>query len=189
MYSSYEKKHIFMVMAFGIALMIPVLLLFLPATIADVLFYNRANWIIYLPFEVYLTYGVGLALWFLSSLLLWLLNLNKWSFLFTGIAVICSGALFYFASQTYVIIKAESIAVKPLFQSEEKVYTWNEVEKLVYYEVSPEEKGNSIIHLQLADDEVIELSENGYVASIKSAIFDKVRGLEKEVVYTNRYEK
>ena len=185
MYRRYENKHIFMVASFGIALLIPVFLLLLPSAIADVLYFDRANWIIYLPFEIYLTYGIGLLLWLVSSLLLWLLNLNKWSIIFTGAAVLCSGALFYFASQAYIIIKDDSIAVKSLFQSEEKVYSWNEIEKVVYYEVPPEQKGNSVIQLVFTEDKIIELSENGYVAPIKTAMFDKVRKLEKEVVYAD----
>ena len=183
MYKNYGSQHVFMVLAFGMALFTPLLLLLVPSTVADLLYFERSNWIIYLSGNIYLTYGIGFGFIILAFLLLCIFKVRIWSVIGSVVFVASSFWLIYSASQGYIIMNDTTIFIKEVFQQEERSYTWNDVEQLNYYDYPPEENETDRYELFFQDGEMIEFKQNGYVEAIHSRIFDKVRASNKEVNY------
>ncbi|QED46128.1 hypothetical protein [Cytobacillus dafuensis] len=129
----YRTKHIFLAIGICIAISSPFLLVFVPQTIADIIYYTEGIGQIFVPKENYVVYGVGFLFLFLAAMLLSLLDIKKVSIILS-IACVCLSAIpFFIASQSYKSISEESLSYRALFSKREYSYSWDEIERVIHY--------------------------------------------------------
>lgn len=169
MFKNYEARHIFMAIAIVILVVSPVLLLLAPAFVANTLYHTAEDWHIFVPGVAYLFYGIGFLFLVLSPAIIFILNIGKKSLIFGLFFLLLSGISFYIASGPHTSLTNNSISYQLLFSTEKHSYSWDEVEKAIYYEI-PSDEGFSKYEFFFSDGTSMELSENGYIAELREQI-------------------
>ena len=169
----YETRHVFLAIAIVILLISPILLLIIPANVADTLYFSPDNWGVIVPGSGYVLYIVAFLFLLLASAILFLLDIKKLSIILSIVFLLASGASFYFASATYITLSDESISYRTLFSKEKHTYNWNEIEKAFYYDRLPGD-GFPKYEFFFLDGNNMTLSENGHVRELSGGIRGKV---------------
>lgn len=183
MIRNYDTRHIFMAIGAGLLVLSPIFLLTAPSVIVNTLYYKRGIWITYVPGENYVAFAAGLLLLVLACVLLWLLDVKKWTISASIICVILSGILLYMASLSYVTLSNEEISFRTLFSKEKQFYAWEELDQLLFYERPPEEKEISYYEFHFKDGQMLTMKQNNYVRELQGSLSSKVRGLSIPFVY------
>ena len=166
MLKNYEARHIFMAIAIVILVISPVFMLLFPAFMANTLYHTAEDWHIFVPGVGYLFYGIGFLFLVLSPAIIFILNIGRKSLIFGLVFLILSSLSFYIASGPYTSLTSESISYRVLFSTEKHAYSWDEVEKAIYYEI-PSDEGFSKYEFFFSDGTSMELSENGHIAELR----------------------
>ncbi len=158
-----------MAIAIVVLLISPILLLITPSIVADSLYYSPDNWDVIVPGEGYVLYVIAFLLLVLSPAILFFLDINKTSIIFSIILILASGFSFYFASATFTALSNDSISYRTLFATEKHIYNWDEIEKAVYYDRLPGD-GFSNYEFIFNDGNSMKLTETGHVKEHSSSI-------------------
>ncbi|WP_207198823.1 hypothetical protein [Peribacillus sp. TH14] len=82
---------------------------------------------------------------------------------------------FYVASQSYKSLSEDSISYSTLLSLKEYTYSWEDVEKINYYEGNDDEFSEYVFFFSGGNN--LNLSENGYIKKIKFMIIIKAEDL------------
>lgn len=183
MHRRYDKKHIFLAIGACIVLFSPVYLLIIPLAVVNTLYYKKGIWITYAPTENYVTFGVSLFLIVLACLVLGFLGIRKWT---VGAGVFCvllSSLVFYIASLSYITLSGEEISYRTLFSKEKQSYSWEDIEKLVYYVKLPEDDELSYYEFYFKDGQMMKMKQNSYVTNLQGNLNGTVRAMQIPLQY------
>ena len=169
----YETRHVFMAIAIVILLISPILLLIIPANVADTLYFSPDNWGVIVPGNGYVLYIVAFLFLLLASAILFLLDIKKISIIISILFLLASGVSFYFASATYIALSDDLISYRTLFSQKKHTYHWDEIEKAVYYDRLPGD-GFPTYEFFFIDGNSMTLSENGHVKELSGGIRGRV---------------
>lgn len=133
MNKSYQNKHVYLAIAVVIAVFSPILYFFLPQTLADI-FHNREGvWFVSVPEVNFKIFAVGFGLLFISSFILFLLDVRKLSVSISIVFLLLAAGTFYIASQSYILLSDENITYNPFLKFERETYSWDEVERVIHH--------------------------------------------------------
>lgn len=173
MIKNYETRHIFLVMAIGILLLAPILILILPLFVANTLYFTPGNWYVFVEGKSYIVYSVGFLFLFLSAMILFLLAGRKSSIYVCIICIVMSVFSFYIATQNYIALGDTSISYREIFSKTNHSYSWSEIERVVYNRV-PSSEGFSEYEFHFNDGNTMILVENGIVKGLKDGIYSRL---------------
>lgn len=173
-----EPRHVFMI--FGVCLLVfsPLLVFFMPMFIGETVYYDRYNWIIYLPKINFIVFGLSLVLLILACFTLWLMEIRKRSIF---IAVICSVGfvgLAYGSSLSFVTLSDDSITYGEIFSHDKKEELWGTIKQIEYYDDLENEDKMPFYLFHFEDGKELKVVQNGLVTEeIRMKIDQKVREL------------
>ena len=173
----YEARHIFMAFGLGILALSPYLLVMLPLPLASTLYESPVTWVVSVPKNIYLFYGVGLFLLIFAFFLLFLLSLNKASKMISGVCLFFSVLFIAHGTQQYTAVTSEGISFKQTIWEGTQSYSWDEIEKVVYRENRM--SGNfPMFEFHFVDGNMRNLQENRSVQPWYRMIKDKLDSLD-----------
>lgn len=170
---NYETRHIFMTLGILTLIFAPIFLLFVPHTVSNIVHYTKGMWDVFVPGVNFLVYAIGFFLLFLSSMILFLLDIRKASISISVIFLCLSFAFFFFAAQSHISLGDHRISFSPIFSMKNYEYSWEEVEKIIRKD--PENRGYYDYEFVFNDGNKMVLSYNGYVREILSRLSDKTK--------------
>ena len=168
----YETRHVFLAISIVVLLISPILLLIIPANVADTLYFSPDNWGVIVPGKGYVLYIVAFLFVLLASAILFVLDIKKTSIIISTFFLLASGVSFYFASTTYIALSDDSISYRTLFSKELHIYHWDEIEKVFYYDRLPGD-GSANFEFFFIDGNSLTLTENGHVKELSGGIRGK----------------
>lgn len=183
LHKNYGAKHIFMTIGICALFFSPIIVLIVPLALVEILYYQKGIWLTYTPKESFVAVGVAMFFIVLACALLWLSNVKKVAI---GMSVVCllfSTVLFYMASFPHVTLSDEKISYRTLFSKQEQTYSWNEIERFLYYVVDKEDDGLSYYEFYFKDGEMLTISQNYYVSDIQMRLNQKVRSAGVNIDY------
>lgn len=157
---NYQNKHIFLAIALIIAVFSPILYFFLPQTVADILHNRNEIWFVSVPEVNFKIFAVGFTLLFVSSFVLYLLNLNKRSISISIFFLLLAMGTFFIASQSYILLSNYNITFNQFLKFEKEVYTWEEVERVIHHRTEMGDISN--YELVFEDGNSITIEDNSY---------------------------
>jgi uncharacterized protein YacL len=175
----YEARHIFMAIAIGILALSPFLLVMLPLPLANMKYKTSMTWVVTVPQITYLFYGIGLFLLFLSFFTLFLLSLSKISKLISCASLIVSILFIAHGSQQFTALSGEAILFKETVWEGTQSYTWDEIEKVNYFE-NRMSGDFPIFEFYFTDGNMLRLQENRFVQPWYRPITEKLESHEVE---------
>ncbi|MBK3494202.1 hypothetical protein JFL43_04890 [Viridibacillus sp. YIM B01967] len=188
LYKRYETRHIFMVLAICTFLISPLFVLLVPLAVVHTIHYQYGVFLVYAPSVNYWVIGVGWFFVFLAFLLLFLLDVKKLSIVLSIICIIASGIVSFGGSTSYIKMTSDDISFRGIFAKENNIYGWDEVKKLIYYEMEPEDKEASYYEFYFKDGQMLTIKENGHVAEAQRTFFSLVQDEGVEVQYVTKEE-
>lgn len=129
-----EPKHLFMVLGISLFLFSPILVIFSPLIIGETIYFDRNNWIIYLPKINFILNGLSIFLLVIAFVVLWLKGIRKIPIVLSILFAIGSGIVFYGASLSFVTLSNEQITFREPFEQEKQMYAWTEIERVTYFD-------------------------------------------------------
>jgi hypothetical protein len=158
-----------MAIAIVILLISRILLLIIPANVADTLYFSPDNWGVIVPGNGYILYIVAFLFLLLASAILFLLDIKKLSIIMSIVFLLASGFSFYYASLTYTALSNDSISFRTLFSQEKHAYHWDEIDRAVYYDSIPGD-GFPSFEFFFNDGNSMKLTETGHVKELSGGI-------------------
>ncbi|WP_096270347.1 hypothetical protein [Paucisalibacillus globulus] len=172
MVKHYEAKHFFMAIGICVLIVTPVLLVFMPAFIANSIYLTPGTWIVIVPAKSYIIYAVGSFVIGASSLLLYFGKLRK-TVVIIGIILFISGIiLLLLGARPHIAIGDKGIAYNNSLSAHINQYSWQDVEEINYYDIDRSE-GFDQYEIFFTDGNKVLLSENGFLMRYHKALFDK----------------
>lgn len=172
MVPNYEKRHFFMAIGIGIFMVSPLLLLFIPAFIANSIYFASGTWIVIVPILSYYLYGAGAFLLGGACLIIYFSNVKKLSVMIGIFLSIISIFLFLLAAKPFTSIATDGISIREDLSNEISNYEWTDIETVLYYEV-PHSEGLNTYKFHFYDGRTLQLSKNGYIAPYHRALLDQ----------------
>lgn len=172
MVPNYEKRHFFMAIGIGVFMVSPLLLLFIPAFIANSIYFDPGTWIVIVPTLSYYLYGAGAFLIGVASLIIYFGNVNKLSVMIGIFLSIVGIFLFLFAAKPFTSIAADGISIREDLSNEFSHYDWSDIETVLYYEV-PRSEGFNTYEFHFYDGRTLQLSKNGYMDPYHRALLEQ----------------
>lgn len=170
MEKNYQKKHYFLAFAVLIGVFAPILYFFLPQTVSDILHHKDGVWFVSVPEEAFTAFLVGFACLFISSFILYLLDIRKLSVVISILFLSMAFGSFFLASQNYMTLSNENIAFSPFFSMEKDSYPWDQVEQIIHFR---NEQGDiSEYEFVFDDDNRVKIKDTAYFKE-KSFKFQK----------------
>ncbi len=178
MESIIENRHVFLAITICMVLLSPLVILMVPVFVAQTFFYERGYWLINAPSVNYILYAIGLALLIIACVILWLKDINKFSIVSAISLSVACFVLLFGASLSYEKITSSAVTLSGPFSSNEKIYSWEEVEKVDYFLHKEHAEGRYFI-FYFSDGATWTLEQSGYVSSeVRSNIERKLSELE-----------
>lgn len=172
---NYEARHVFMVFGIGILLVSPVFILLVPLSIVATKYDQLGAWITYTPGTNYLMFGVGVLLVSLSCLIVYFSNLKKAGFVSGLICMTLSGVVFYTSTLPYASLTDEKIKFRKVFSLENESYSWDELDRLVYYETPQQNEGNPRYEFYFKDGNMLSISKNShFTGAVQKNLHSKI---------------
>lgn len=168
-----------------ILLLGPILLIFVPQTIADIFHYQKGAWDVLIPQINFISFGVGFLLLFLICMILFFSDLHKISIYVSTILACLAFGSFFLASQAYATITDKTISFSSFYSLQNYQYSWQDVEKIIRTDDISDEK--SLYEMVFEDGNRVTLERNDYFLSISKRFSAKVKelGIEVEVIENN----
>lgn len=173
-----------MVIAIGILLLSPIFIMVLPLFVANTLYFTAGNWYVLVSGAIYIVYSIGFLFLILSAMILSLLDSSKVSIYISIACLILSGFFFLIASKNYISLGDDSISYREMFSKENHSYSWDEIERVVYYEV-PRGGGFPQYEFYFDDGEKFVLAENGIVERLRIVIYNRLSQVDIEIENAN----
>ncbi|MFD2045523.1 hypothetical protein ACFSTA_17705 [Ornithinibacillus salinisoli] len=168
----YETRHIYLTIGVCIPIFAPFLLLFVPQTIAQLLYYTNDTWYVFTPGENYIAYGIGCFFIFLSTMFLFFIGIRKISIYLCIFCIVLSIACFIMASLSYKSLSDEEISYRSIFSTNHATYSWDDVDAIRYEKI--EEKGRSEYTIIFTDGNSMRLKNDGYFKAIEYKFYKKL---------------
>jgi len=127
-YQDYELKHVFLAIGVGWLVIAPILLVFIPSAIGNILFLTDGVWHVFLPEGTFIIYGVASLIIFITALVISIFDINKWSILTAIILLVVSGGLYFLASQCHESMGDEGFSIQRPYSFENKEYSWDDID-------------------------------------------------------------
>ncbi|MFD2045524.1 hypothetical protein ACFSTA_17710 [Ornithinibacillus salinisoli] len=178
----YETRHIYLALGVCIPIFAPILLLFVPQTVAQILYYSKDTWYVFTPGENFTAFAIGFLLIFLATILLFILDIKKISIFLSISCVILSILCFIIASFSYKSLSDEELSYRSMFSMNHYTYTWEEVESIEYGKI--DEKGNLGCTIIFTDGNSMTLKIDGYFKAIQYKFKNKLKEINKSI-YSN----
>jgi len=123
-------------MVLGVCLFLfsPILVVFSPLIISETIYFDRNNWVIYLPKINFILNGLSILLLVIAFVVLWLKGIRKVPIVISILFAIASGVVFYGASLSFVTLSNEQLTFRQPFEQDKQVYSWEEIEKVKYFD-------------------------------------------------------
>lgn len=173
---NHETRHIFMAIGICIFFFSPILLSFVPQSVANSLHHTEGVWYVFAPKENFMMYGVGFFILFISSILLFFIDIKKLSVLIGTLLVFASLCCFLIASQSYKSLGKEMLSFSPLFSIEDYSYQWNEVDKIIM--TMSEKRGLLQYKFLFTDGNSMTFENDAYFRAIRKRIDFKIKELD-----------
>ncbi|WOV87357.1 hypothetical protein QWT69_16135 [Sporosarcina oncorhynchi] len=167
-----DASHTFLSIGMGSIGLFPILLAIIPTLVAKTLHETRTTLLVQVPKEAYFLYGIGLVLLTITSFLLYFLKINKKAKMISAAIGLLVLLCFVDASQRYVRVATDSVAFKSSMLSKEYVYTWEEVEKVVFREL-PKEGGFAKFDFHFNDGNIMILANDNYMMRYRKLLEKK----------------
>jgi hypothetical protein len=162
-------------MTLGIMTLIlsPILLSFVPQTVANIVHHTSGVWNVFVPGENFLVFAFGFLLIFLSTMVLFLMDIRKSSITISVVLLFLSIGVFYIAAQSHETIGENHISFSPIFSLNKYTYSWEDVEKII--RTDPEKRGYYDYEFLFKDGNSMTLNYNAYVREILSKLGEKTK--------------
>lgn len=171
-----EPKHLFMVLGISLFLFSPILVIFSPLIIGETVYFDRNNWIIYLPKINFILNGLSILLLVIAFVVLWLKGIKKVPIVLSILFAIASGLVFYGASLSFVTLSNEQITFRQPFAQEKQVHSWEEIEQVTYFDNQDNLEAPQYFMIYFQDSEELKLVQNGILdVNTKIKIDTKIR--------------
>lgn len=168
-------------MAIGISIVLfsPILLLFVPQTVANSFHYTEKLWYVFTPGVNFAVYAIGFLLLFISSMLLFILDIKKFSMILSLILASSALVCFFVASQSYKSLSEDFISYSPLFSFNDYTYAWNEVDSVILIDYKRE--GYSEFKFVFTDGNSMKLRYNKYFRAVQTRFYDKLQEMNLNI--------
>ncbi|WP_078382412.1 hypothetical protein [Sutcliffiella halmapala] len=133
---NYEKKHLFIMSAIGLLILMPLFLLTGPFIFQGILFDDPSVWLIQTPTQSYWLYAISIFLLALSLFLSYFYT--KFSIFITILGIILAGVFFTMGTFTFKSLSTEEITWGEPLAFKTHVYSWEDVKEVIL--VSPPNK-------------------------------------------------
>ncbi|MFS0671936.1 hypothetical protein [Ornithinibacillus sp. 179-J 7C1 HS] len=169
---NYEKRHFFMAIGIGIFLVSPILLIFIPAFIANSIYLEPGTWIVIVPKASYFLYGIGCLLLGIACLIIYFGDVKR-LFVFIGVVLSIVGVFFLLlGAKPFIAISNDGLTYRIEASNNIHQYKWNEIETVNYYDVDRSE-GFDTYEVIFPDGSSIQITENGYVMQYRNALMEQ----------------
>lgn len=176
---NYETRHVYMAIGIVTALFSPIFLTFVPQTVAEIIHYKKGVWEVLIPDENFIAFGAGFSLIFIACMILFILDIQKYSILLSVTLSLLSIGCFFIASQSHVSLSDEKISYTPFYSIKDFGYSWEEVEKIVRIDYKSEEMIEYEFHFK--DGNHVVIKNNDYFSSIWRQLRKKVGEMNIEI--------
>jgi len=176
MYNRSEPRHLFMVLGICLFLFSPLLVIFLPLIVGETVYFNRDNWIIYLPKINFVLVGLSTLLLIIAFVIPWLKGIHKISIISAILFTVGSGVVFYGASKSFVTLSNDQMTFRQPFGQEKQIYTWEQIEHVKYFDNEDNIEVPQSFMIYFEDGEKLELVQGGMLdINTKTKIDMKIR--------------
>jgi len=188
MYRNYEPRHIFMVFGICILLVSPVFILLVPLSVVATKYSQLGSWITYTPGANYLLFGIGVLLVSLACLIVYFQSLKKNAIVGGLICMVLSGIVFYSSSLPYVTLSNEEISFRKVFSLERQTYSWDDLDRFVYYETPQQKEKRPYYEFYFSDGNMLSMYQNGHFTEIvQKNVHSKILLLGIEIEHIHDY--
>ncbi|MFC4354012.1 hypothetical protein ACFO0S_02880 [Chryseomicrobium palamuruense] len=179
----YGPRHIFMAIGISLLLFSPILWLIAPILVTETIYYERDSWLTYVYPKSLQLYGVAIALVVIAPVLLWLVDVKKWTIGLASALIVISGVCFYGAGLGYFQLREETVAYRLPFEKELKTYDWAEVAEVIYHIRPAESEEPSWYTFTFTDGSQTEINETRIVTQAQGKLNSRVRTLGIPLIY------
>lgn len=180
---NYGPRHIFMAIGISLLLFSPILWLIAPIVVTETIYYERDSWLTYVYPKSLQLYGVAIALVVIAPVLLWLVDVKKWTIGLASALIVLSGVCFYGAGLGYFQLREETVAYRLPFEKELKTYDWAEVAEVTYHIRPAESEEPSWYTFTFTDGSQTEINETRIVTQAQGKLNSRVRALGIPLIY------
>ncbi len=171
-----EPKHLFMVLGISLFLFSPILVIFSPLIIGETIYFDRNNWIIYLPKINFILNGLSILLMVIALVVLWLKGLQKSSIAIALLFAVGSIVVFYGASMSFVTLSNDEVTFRQPFAQEKQIYSWEEIDNVTYFDNQDNLEAPQYFMIFFQDRKELKLVQNGILdVNTKIKIDSKIR--------------
>ena len=180
---NYSARHVFMAIAISMLLFSPIIWLIAPVVVTETAYYVRNGLFTYVYPSSYLLYGVAVGLLVAAPLLLWILDVKKWTVLTSILLLSASLYCFYGAALGYFQVTEEEIVYRAPFQQELQIYGWQDVEEVIYHVRPPESEDPSWYTFRFNDGASTEVNETRFVTQAQGKLNSLIRSQDIPLTY------
>lgn len=173
-----EGRHVFMALSICLILFSPLVIFFEPIIVSETLYYKMGVWFILTPKVNFILCALAVLLLVIALTVIWLTNMKRISILIAIVCTVCSGALLYGASLSYISLSGESINFRQAFSQIDHNYLWTDVESIKYFDDTKNTDAVPFYEFSFHDGEDLTIIQNGRVTEeIRTRIDRKIREL------------
>lgn len=180
---NYSSRHIFMAIGICLLLFSPILWIIAPVVVTETIYYERDSWLTYVYPQSFQLYAVAIGLLVIAPILLWLIDVKRWTIVLSIGLIILSGVSFYGASLGYFQLRDETVAYRLPFENEVKTYEWMEIAEVTYHVRPPESNEPSWYTFTFIDGNQTEINETRFVSHVQGKLNSRVRTLGIPLIY------
>ncbi|SES67353.1 hypothetical protein SAMN05216389_101353 [Oceanobacillus limi] len=166
----YETRHIYLAIGICIAIFSPILLIFVPQTVAQILYYSDDTWYVFTSGENFSVFGAGFFFLFF-----W--DIRKKSIVLSVVCLLLGLFCFVVASLSYKSLSDDSISYRSLLTLEVSTYSWEELDSIIYEENGDD--GNATYQLLFTDGNSMSLKNDGHFKAIRYKFYNKLDEINK----------
>jgi hypothetical protein len=171
-----------MVLAISLIVFSPLLILFAPLVIGETVYFDRLNWVVYLPKINFVLVGISMLLLLAGFVVLWIKNINRMTIATALLLTVASGIVFYGASLSYTTLTDETITHRKPFEKEKQQYSWEDLESVQYYDNEDNLELSPYYSIYFQDGKELKLVQGGILdIHTKIRIDQKLRSLKTPV--------
>ena len=177
-----EPRHIFMVFAICLVVFSPLLILFAPLVVGETVYFDRSNWVIYLPKINFVLVGLSILALVLGMVVLWLKHIKPITIAVALLLTVASGVLFYGASLSFTSLTDDAITHRLPFDKEKQTYSWADVQSVQYFDNEDNFDLKPYYVIYFHDNNQLKLVQGGILdVQTKIRIDQKLRSLKTPV--------
>ncbi|MED1203603.1 hypothetical protein [Heyndrickxia acidicola] len=173
---NYETRHLFMAIGICILIFSPILLVFVPQSVSNTVHFTKNLWYVFTPRMNFVVYAVEFLLLFVSTMLLFLLDIKKISIILSLISASLAVGCFFVDSQSHESLTEDFISYSPLFSLKDYTYPWNKVKSIMLNGYKRE--GFSEYKFVFTDGNSMNLRYDNYFKVIEPQLDNKLQEMK-----------